>query len=152
MINMKKLAVASLCVSVFLAGCAEVNNEGVGTVAGGVVGGLLGSQFGGGSGKVAAAEGGALVGAILGGQIGKTMDKVDQMQMQRALETAPTGRAVVWQNPDSGNRYTVQPTRTYYANDQPCREYTTSAIIGGRNQQIYGKACRQADGSWRVVS
>lgn len=149
---MKKLIVASLTTSLLLVGCAPINNEGVGTISGGVIGGLLGSQFGGGSGKVMAAAGGALLGAYLGGQIGKTMDKVDRMEMQRALETAPTGRAVVWSNPDNGNRYTVQPTRTYYRDQQPCREYITKALIGGKTQQIYGKACRQADGSWRVVS
>ncbi|CAM3036584.1 RT0821/Lpp0805 family surface protein [Legionella worsleiensis] len=149
---MKKITVASLTLSFFLVGCAPINNEGVGTITGGVVGGLLGSQFGGGSGKVMAAAGGALLGAYLGGQIGKTMDRQDRLEMQRALETAPTGRAVVWSNPDNGNRYTVQPTRTYYQAQQPCREYITKALIGGKTQQIYGKACRQGDGSWRVVS
>lgn len=146
------MLVSSLAVSVFLAGCTEINNEGVGTVTGGVVGGLLGSQFGGGSGKVMAAAGGALLGAYLGGNIGRTMDRVDRMEMQKALETAPTGRAIGWSNPDTGNRYTVQPIRTYYTNEQPCREYITKALIGGKPQQIYGKACRQADGSWRVVN
>lgn len=150
---MKKLTVASLSLSFLLVGCVPMNNEGVGTISGGVVGGLLGSQFGGGSGKVMAAAGGALLGAYLGGQIGKTMDRQDRMEMQRALETAPTGRAVAWSNPDNGNRYTVIPTRTYYPRpQQACREYTTSAIIGGKSQQIHGKACRESDGAWRVVS
>lgn len=149
---MKKLVSMTMLMSFLLIGCTEVTNEGVGTVAGGVVGGLLGSQFGGGSGKVAAAAGGALLGAYLGGNIGRTMDRVDRMEMQRALETAPTGKEVNWHNPDSGNRYTVKPTRTYYHSNQPCREYITNAIIGGKRQQIYGKACRKADGSWQVVS
>lgn len=149
---MKKLAVVALSSSLFLAGCGPVTNEGVGTVTGGVVGGLLGSQFGGGSGKVAAAAGGALLGAFLGGKIGQYMDRQDRMEMQRALETAPAGRAVAWRNPDNGNQYSVRPTKTYYVNQQPCREYITNALIGGKKQQIYGKACRQADGSWRVVS
>ena len=149
---MKKIIVASLSLSVFLVGCTQVTNEGVGTVSGGVIGGLLGSQFGGGSGKVAAAAGGALVGAFLGGKIGQYMDRQDQMQVQRALETAPTGRPMNWTNPDNGNQYSVEPTKTFYVDKQPCREYITHAVIGGRNQQIYGKACRQADGSWRVVS
>jgi surface antigen len=148
---MKKLLFATLSLSIFLSGCAEVNNEGVGTVAGGVVGGLLGSQFGSGSGRVAAAAGGALLGAWLGGNIGRTMDKVDRMEMQKTLETAPVGRAVTWRNPDSGYTYTVRPTKTYYVHQQPCREYTTRALIGGKSQEIYGKACRQADGSWRVA-
>lgn len=149
---MKKLALVVLSASVFLTSCAEINNEGVGTVTGGVVGGLLGSQFGSGSGRVAAAAGGAILGAYLGGNIGRTMDKVDRMEMQRALETAPAGRAVTWRNPDSGNTYTVRPVKTYYSNQQPCREYSTRALIGGKSQEIYGKACRQQDGSWRVVS
>lgn len=149
---MKKLMLASLSLSVFLSGCAEVSNEGVGTVTGGVVGGLIGSQFGGGSGRVAAAAGGALLGAMLGGNIGRTMDKVDRMEMQRALETAPVGRPVSWKNPDTGYSYTVRPTKTYYSNRQPCREYTTHAVIDGRAQDVHGRACRQADGSWRVAN
>lgn len=150
---MKKIVlVSSLSLSVLLTGCAQMNNADVGTITGGVVGGLVGSQFGGGSGKVVAAGAGALLGAYLGGNIGRTMDRLDRLEMQKALETAPTGRAVVWSNPDTGYRYTVQPTRTYYTNQQPCREYITKALIGGKSQQIYGKACRQADGSWRVVS
>ena len=35
-----------------LTSCAELNNEGVGTVAGGIAGGILGNQIGGGSGRV----------------------------------------------------------------------------------------------------
>lgn len=150
--GMKKILVASLSFSILLGGCTQVNNEGVGTVAGGIVGGLIGSQFGAGSGQVAAAAGGALLGAYLGGQMGKYMDRQDRMEMQRALETAPTGKSVSWKNPDSGNRYTVKPTRTFYVNKQPCREYVTQAMIGGKSQQIYGKACRQADGAWKVVN
>lgn len=149
---MKKITVASLTLSLLLVGCAEVNNEGVGTISGGVIGGLLGSQFGSGSGKVAAAAGGALLGAYLGGQIGKSMDRQDRMEMQRALETAPTGRAVAWSNPDNGNRYSVQPTRTYYHSQQPCREYITKAIIDGKAQQIHGRACRQPGGAWKVAN
>lgn len=149
---MKKLILAFLSCSLLLSGCAEMSKQDVGTLGGGVVGGLIGSQFGGGVGKVAAAAGGALVGAYLGGQIGRTMDRLDQMEMQRALETAPTGKAVVWQNPDSGNRYTVVPTRTYHNQQQACREYTTHALIGGKTQEIHGRACRQSDGAWKVVS
>lgn len=149
---MKKLVVLPLAFSFFCASCAQVTNEGVGTVTGGVVGGLLGSQFGGGAGKVAAAAGGALLGAYLGGSIGKYMDRQDRMEMQRALETAPVGKTVAWTNPDNGNQYSVKPTRTYYNNEQPCREYVTHAQIGGKNQQIYGQACRQADGSWKVAN
>lgn len=147
----QKLVALSLSASFFMVGCAPTN-EGVGTVSGGLVGGLLGSTIGGGSGKVAAIAGGALLGAYLGGRIGQYMDRQDQMRMQQALESGRTGHEVVWNNPDTGNRFVVVPTKTYYVNQQPCREYTTRALIGGKSEQIYGKACRQADGSWKVIS
>ena len=149
---MKIINLSLVSLLIFLTGCAPLNNEDIGTVTGGVVGGLVGSQFGGGSGRVVAAAGGALLGAFLGGRIGQTMDRVDRLEMQRALETAPTGHPVQWRNPQSGNHYTVEPTRTYYRKEQPCREYITKAVIGGKVQQIYGKACRQADGAWKVAS
>jgi surface antigen len=147
---MKKIALLSIALT--LSACTSINNEGVGALSGGVIGGLVGSQFGGGAGKVAAAAGGALLGAYLGGNIGKYMDRQDKIEMQRALETAPVGRSVAWTNPDNGNQYTVKPTRTFYHDEQPCREYTTEAMIGGQKQKVYGKACRQADGSWKIAS
>lgn len=139
-------------VAASLAGCADVNKQDVGVVAGGLIGGALGSQFGSGSGRILATVGGAVAGAVIGGAIGKTMDKVDRMEMNRALEMNPTNQPLSWRNPDSGNRYTVTPTRTFYRGEEACREYSTTAIIGGKKQQIYGKACRTSDGAWRTVA
>ncbi len=33
----------------------------------------------------------------------------------------------------------------------PCREVITTATIAGREQQLYGQACRQPDGAWKFV-
>ena len=33
-----------------------------------------------------------------------------------------------------------------------CREYTTTTIIDGTEQKSHGTACRQADGTWRIVN
>jgi len=33
-----------------------------------------------------------------------------------------------------------------------CREYTSTATVGGRPVETYGTACRQPDGSWKIVS
>lgn len=147
---MKKIAIILVLslLGIELVGCT---NSDVGTLSGGAIGGLVGSRFGRGDGRVVATAGGALIGAFIGNRIGQTMDKVDRQEMNRALETAPAGRSVSWQNPDTGNEYNVKPTRTYYEGSQPCREYTTTAIIGGKHQKIYGRACRTADGSWKVV-
>lgn len=150
---MKKVstALAAMLMILPITGCV-MNHTDAGTITGGAVGALVGSQFGSGSGKAAAMVGGAVIGAMIGNQIGQSMDAADRMRMRRALETAPSGRDVEWTNPDSGNHYVVRPTKTYYHERQPCREYTTTAIIGGKKQNIYGKACRTADGDWRVVS
>lgn len=34
---------------------------------------------------------------------------------------------------------------------QECREYRSTVNVGGVRQPIYGTACRQPDGSWRIV-
>jgi hypothetical protein len=40
---------------------------------------------------------------------------------------------------------------TVAADDPNCRDYTALATIAGEQQQIVGRACRQPDGSWRIV-
>jgi surface antigen len=150
---MMKKTIIVLSLALAATACVPPNNEQVGGVAGGVIGGLLGSQFGGGSGKIVAAVGGAVLGSVIGGRIGQTMDRLDRLELQRALESEPTGQTKMWTNPDTGNQYQVRPTHTYQnAQKQPCREYVTEAMIGGKKEKMYGKACRQADGSWKVAN
>lgn len=135
-----------------LVGCAGMNNQDIGTVTGGVVGGLVGSQFGSGGGQVAAAVGGTMIGAYIGNSIGRNMDDVDRMKMNQALEKNRSDQASSWKNPDNGNSYKVVPKKTYYNNsNQPCREYTQTAMIAGKRQQVYGHACRNADGNWKII-
>lgn len=151
---MKKLitVISTIAVSLMFTGCT--NNQEVGTVTGAVLGGALGSTVGKGHGKTVAIIGGAAIGSLIGSSIGKSMDKNDQMQMSKALEVAPTNQPYAWHNPDTGNDYTVIPTQTTVvaSSGQPCREYTTQAIIGGEKQQVYGKACRDAAGNWKIVN
>jgi surface antigen len=135
-----------------LVGCSDISNQGVGAVTGGVLGGALGSTIGGGSGRTVAIIGGTILGSLLGSQVGKSMDQADQMRFNQALETAPTNKAYQWQNPDTGNAYIIVPTNTVVVRGQPCREFTTTANIGGKSERIYGKACRDASGQWKVVN
>lgn len=127
-----------------------------GAILGGIGGAVAGAQFGKGTGNLAMTAVGTLLGAYVGSEVGKSLDKADQQYAhqagQRAFETTPSGQAVAWNNPDSGHSGTVTPTRTYETNSgQPCREYQTTVTIDGRSEQAYGTACRQADGSWKVV-
>lgn len=142
---------AVLVTALGLTGCqTPITQEQSGMVIGGLLGGVVGSQFGQGSGRTAAVILGTLTGVAVGGAVGRSMAERDRYMTAQALETVRTGVPSQWVNPDTGNRYTVVPTRTYGNDDGPCREYQVNAVIGGRPEQMWGTACRQADGSWRA--
>lgn len=121
-------------------------------ILGGAGGAVAGAQFGKGTGKLAATAGGALLGFLIGTEVGQSLDAADAACAHESLEYAETGQPVVWRNPDAGAQYTMVPTRTYENSGTYCREYTTRVQVGGRTQQGYGTACRQPDGSWRMVN
>lgn len=129
--------------------------QGAGTLLGGVAGGVIGSQFGGGTGKLVATGVGTLLGAFLGSEIGSSLDKADRTAIDRAgyqAYNAPIGQRISWNNPRSGNHGYVQPVREGYTGQgQYCREFVTTAYVGGKMQQVAGQACQMPDGSWRMV-
>ena len=146
--------------SLSLVGCenGQMTDQGIGTVGGGIVGGLIGSQFGGGTGALLGTGVGVLAGALAGSAIGKSMDDQDKANMQGALGQAPTNQTVQWNN-DQGVHYTFTPTTpvTPKTDSQTgsktyCREFTQTAMIAGKEQQMYGEACQQPDGTWKVMS
>lgn len=151
---LKKLSLIALvsALSISVVGCDNMTKRDTGVIVGGLAGGLVGSRFGGGNGRVLATVGGAIAGAALGGIIGHNMDKTDRLQMQQSLNKNKTGQSSHWTNPDTGNSYTIKPTKTYYnQKGTPCREYYFTANIGRKPQQVYGTACRQSDGSWKTI-
>jgi surface antigen len=153
--RLRRLSVVALMVTVAMSGCQSgPTKQEVGAVTGGVLGGVLGAQVNRKheTTRTAAIIAGTLVGAAIGGHIGRSLDEHDRMKMAQTLETSPTHQATSWRNPDTGNDYTMTPVKTYEQQGTPCREYTLDAMIGGQPEKVYGTACRQADGSWRVSS
>ena len=144
---MSLCALLALC----LTGCDNMSKQDVGVLTGGTVGALVGSRFGGGSGQALAIAVGAIGGAVIGGAIGNSMDRADRTNVTHALEYNRTGSASTWKNPDTGNAYRVTPKRAYKSHGRYCREYLTVATINGKKQKMYGTACRQPDGSWKVI-
>jgi surface antigen len=163
-------ALALTVVAAMLAGCTQPggrpnqgvmqgggpNKQDIGTIAGAIGGGVLGAQIGGGSGRTAAIIGGTLLGAALGNSVGQSLDRADMQYYnqtsQSALESGQPGQAFPWQNPQSGNSGVIVPSNYYQAsNGQYCREYTQKISVGGKTQEGYGTACRQPDGSWKIV-
>ena len=126
----------------------------VGTLAGAGAGALAGSQIGKGRGQLLATSVGTLLGAFVGSSVGKSLDRADHAYAQeasyQALEFAPTGQQVAWNNPDSGHYGSVTPVRTWQAGGgQFCREYSHNVTIDGRLERLHGTACRDASGQWR---
>lgn len=137
-------------------GTIGVNKTTGGALVGAGVGGLIGSKFGHGEGKGVATVLGVIAGGLLGSQVGASLDRADQMALHattvNALETAPPGQAMPWRNPNSGNYGSVVPQAVYQAPDgQYCREFQQTIVVGGQQEQGFGKACRQPDGSWKIV-
>lgn len=147
------IRVGMICSAIILTGCAttQPTQEQGGMVIGGLLGGVLGAQVGQGSGRTAATIIGTMAGAVIGGNVGRSMDDRDRMHTALALENVHTGVPTQWRNPDTGNAYTVVPTRTYETPQGPCREYTVNGVVGGKAEKVYGTACRQPDGSWQMM-
>lgn len=152
----KQILVPVLLVTVLVAGCAEGpgTRATIGGVGGATAGGLLAAAAGGGPAGIAA---GVILGGLIGGAVGDRMDAADRRQADaaasRAFESQPAGSTTTWRNPDSGNSGSITPTRTYQsASGQFCREFQQTITVGGRQEESFGTACRQPDGSWRIVN
>ena len=156
--NMKKVLIIASLIS--LCACQTDPNglfskANIGTILGAGAGAALGSTIGKGTGRVAGIAAGTLLGALIGHSIGSSLDKADQtyyaQSKQNALENAKIGQTTTWNNPDSGNSGTTVITKTYNQQKTYCREYQETILVGGKQQNAYGTACRQLDGSWKIV-
>jgi len=149
-----KVIAASLVVACLATGC-ENPKQAIGSLGGGALGAWAGSNVGSGRGQVVATAVGAVAGALAGGFIGQQLDTADRERAERAyqdcLESSPIGRTAQWKNPDSGHYGSITPTRTFQHQGQYCREFNQTVNIGGKTQQAYGTACRQPDGTWKIM-
>lgn len=156
----KKILTIGVAV-LFLSACAEdgsLSKRDLGTLLGAAAGAALGSQIGkrGSAGNVAAVAGMTMLGAYMGSEIGRSLDRADRMHMARAtqgaLESGKSGSTASWSNPDSGHSGTVTPQPSFTNRKQQyCREYQQTVTIGGDTETAYGTACRQPDGTWKIV-
>ena len=157
-------AVTTITILGLLAACQQqgaggggVNKQQVGTIAGAAAGAYLGSKIGSGSGQLVGVAAGTLLGAAFGSEIGASLDRADMAYYRStahdALENAQMGETLPWRNPESGNSGTFTPTNYYQtASGTYCREYTQTIQVGGRMEEGHGTACREEDGTWKIVN
>jgi surface antigen len=156
----KKIAPIAL-LAFLVAGCGTIGQTmadnpkaSTGAALGAAGGGLIGAAAGGGTAGII---GGVLLGGLLGGAIGSALDQRDKelawRTQQAALESGRTNQTSTWRNPDTGHYGSYTPTRTYEnASGEYCREYQEKVVIDGKTHSAYGTACRQPDGSWKIVN
>ena len=131
-----------------LSGCASQQQKG--TIIGGVTGALIGSLIGDGRGQNVAIAAGAIAGSLIGSSIGQRFDEQDQGRIAYSMERKQRSS---WTNSTTGRRHTVMPSSTPApsSSNQQCREFTVDTEIGNRTETVYGTACRQDDGGWKII-
>jgi surface antigen len=143
-----------------ITGCASnaySERQTMGAMTGAALGGLLGAQFGGkrGNDRLATTAAGVFIGTLIGSEIGRSMDEVDQMKTNEAINqahVAPIGERITWNNPENNHSGSVTPIRDGQSESgNYCREFYQTVSIGGNTEDAYGVACRQPDGIWRIV-
>jgi len=139
--------------------CPYGPKQNLGTLSGAVVSAGAGSTLGKGHrDENAAIAASAIFGGLFGYRLGAQLDALDRQMAERmlytVLEKAPTGETGKWLNPNTDNYGWVTATSTTLIGtpgySQPCREFTTTIVIGDNEYKGYGTACRQADGSWKI--
>lgn len=142
--------------ALLLVGCGGsdplVDESTAGQVLGGVAGAAAGTQVGGGSGQTIATIAGALIGSVVGERIGARMEERDLQRTAQALEYNERAATETWVNPNTGNEFAVTPVATYEEDGRPCREFEFRVETDRGRDTDTRTACRQADGTWRIVS
>ena len=143
------LVVLLLALSLVSYGCATKGQTGAGM--GAIGGALIGQAIG---GNTAGTLIGAAVGGGLGYLIGNEMDKSDAEAMNRVYEQNKNGQTTKWHNPNTGDKYSVTPKRTYHdrASNRDCRDAEVLATINGQPKKLIQKACRDNQGNWIAVN
>lgn len=164
---------ASFAALGLLAACASgpgevgFNKTTFGGLAGAAGGAYAGSRlFGGSNGvigkgsttQIAGVAAGTLLGALLGGSVGSSLDRADQAPAQARAPRADARRGppeINWSDPDAEAPRAAPARIVREGRDREtgelCREFVQEIQVGGRVEKGWGIACRQPDGSWRVV-
>jgi len=146
---------STLIVGLLLAGCATGSPSGykapVGALTGAGLGALVGSHIGHGDGRLAAIAGLGVLGAILGYEAGQSLERADAVYAR----TTPPTRSYT---PVPGVIYPAvppgpaAPPSQYVGATMPgCRVFEQRAWVDNHYVPVYGTACQQWDGTWRVI-
>jgi len=157
---MSRQIMSAILATSLLAGCAGsgggsgITNEQGGTVLGALGGAAIGAAAS--DGNWWAIGAGALVGGLVGNRVGNYLDERDRQQAYStanyALDNNQDGQTATWSNPQNNTGGYTTPTDTYQTASGTCRTYQTGIEANGQSQSGTGTACRQPDGTWKLMN
>jgi len=128
-----------------------------GIIAGALIGGLLGNVAGSGGGRTGATIAGVIVGGAVGAALTSNLDCEDRSYAYKTyydgFNAGRPNATYRWQNPRNDHRGEFRVANYY--NDPAgfrCANYSQVIYVQGRPQEARGRACRQPDGTWAIVS
>ena len=94
---------------------------------------------------------------VISSELGRALDDLDRLKAKQAqrdsLENNKDGVSSTWTNPNTGNSGKITPKRTeQIASGEFCREYEHEINVADKMETVKGTACRQPDGTWRVIN
>lgn len=100
---------------------------------------------------------GVPAGTYVGSGLGAKLEAEDRTFLRRytqdALEYNRLWQVSEWRNPRSGSAGSVMPVRTYRTGQgRHCREFETTLSVAGEDaRRAIRRACREDDGTWRLI-
>jgi surface antigen len=131
-------------------------NTAGGAIVGALAGGLLGNAISRGPQRGAGTAVGAILGGVVGASIGKNLDCEDRSYavdaQYRGFEAGRPHERYDWRSP-RGDAYGYVQVGDYYQDrGRRCTTYTQEIWVHGRPETARGRACRQPDGTWAMIS
>ncbi len=134
----------------------QQGNTAGGAIIGALAGGLLGNAISRGPQRGAGTAVGAIFGGIVGASIGRNMDCEQRSYAYdasyRGFEAGRPNQRYDWRDPRGDAYGYVQVGEYYQERERRCATYTQQIYVHGRPETASGRACRQPDGTWQMMS
>lgn len=85
------------------------------------------------------------------------MDHSDRVKVQQLVALGTEQQHLKWQSANNGTQFELTSLRIF-VNDEgaPCRDYQIASFqpgfLANKQLQVNATACRQMDGSWKLIS
>jgi surface antigen len=133
-------------------------NTAGGAIVGALAGGLLGNAISRGPQRGAGTAVGAIFGGLVGASVGRNLDCEQRSYAvdasYRGFEAGRPHARYDWRDP-RGDAYGYMQVGDYYqerGGGRRCATYTQEIWVHGRPETASGRACRQPDGTWQMIS